>query len=177
LILRGAVRHDEESTVRITTFRAWVSNAMTNGAGAAKRAGHAISRRMRPGGDAIDAGVGVGDDESGFGGSRGSRAWIEIIEEYVKKLRELFHKSTYERFSRLESFIRKFLGLPPRKAPPLAAPKPRQRMAAPPPVSPEMAARMRAQIRAGRQQATTQDRVSLRQLAENEESDDDDLAG
>ena len=149
---------------------------MTSGAGAAKRAGMAISRRIRNRGDAVDAGVGVGDDDSSFGGGRGSRAWIEIIEEYVKRLRELFYKSTFERFPRLESFLRRFLGLPPRKAPHLPPPKPRQSFAAPPPLTPEQAARMRAQIQAGRQQATTQDRVSLRQLAGSRDRGSDDEA-
>lgn len=173
--------------MRITAFRVWVQGAIQQGVGAARRAGLAISKRIRPQGNQIDAGVGVGDDESSFGGGRGSRAWFtELLEDAARRLRSLFEHSRFERrFVRVESFLRKLLGLPPKEklAPPPPAPKKStsHRSSVPPPVSAEQAARFRQQIQMGRVQANTARQAGLRELkrkpdapAEEREEDDKD---
>lgn len=150
--------------MRITAFRAWVSQTMNQGVGAARRAGVAISRRIRAATGKIDAGVGVGDDESSFGGGRGSRAWIELVEEAVKRFIRLFDRSVFERrYVRVEAFLRRLLGLPPKARPPvLPPPKPAARPSAPAPISAEQAARFREQVRLGMVQANTARDAGLR---------------
>lgn len=156
--------------MRITAFRVWVQGAIQQGVGAARRAGVAISRRIRPSGNQVDAGVGVGDDESKFGGGRGSRAWFtELLEDAARRIRSLFENSRFERrFVRVETFLRNLLGLPPREkiAPTLPPPKkaPGPRASVPPPVSAEQAARFRQQIQMGRVQANTARQAGLREL-------------
>jgi hypothetical protein len=153
--------------MRITAFRTWFSNAVQSGVGAARKAGTAISRRIREATGKVEAGVGVGDDESSFGGGRGSRAWFEFLEDVVKKIRSLFEKSKFERrYVRVEAFLRKLLGLPPRviDAPKLPPPK---RPTGPPrslpkPMSAEESARMRQQIQMGRIQANATKSMNLR---------------
>lgn len=152
--------------MRIQTFRAWFSQAVENGVGAAKRAGMAISRRIRPRGGSVDPGVGVGDDESSFGGGRGSRAWLEIVDEYIERLKRwIFEKSSFEKHPRFEAFIRRLLGLETTKrAPPLPKPRPRTepvRPASQP--GPEEQARLRDQLQRGRIRAQTTDRLNLRE--------------
>lgn len=156
--------------MRITAFRVWVQGAIQQGVGAARRAGLAISRRIRPSGQQVDAGVGVGDDESRFGGGRGSRAWFtELLEDAARRIRALFEHSRFERrFVKVEAFLRNLLGLPPREkiAPTLPPPRkaPGPRASAPPPVSAEQAARFRQQIQMGRVQANTARQAGLREL-------------
>lgn len=154
---------------------------MQNGVGAAKRTGHAISRRIKEATGRVDANVGVGDDESSFGGGRGSRAWLELLDEYIKRFKRFFEKSTFERFGRFEAFLRKFLGLPAKKAPELPKPKPKRVITAPKPVDAEQAARLKAQLQAGRIRAHTSEKFNLRQMdakrrartAEREQDDAD----
>lgn len=156
--------------MRITAFRAWVHTAIQQGVGAARRAGMAISRRIRPSGNQVDAGVGVGDDESKFGGGRGSRAWLtELLEDVARRIRALFENSRFERrFVRVEAFLRKLLGLPPVEKIAPRLPPPRKpgagRSSAPPPVSAEQAARFRQQIQMGRVQANTARQAGLREI-------------
>lgn len=133
--------------MRVHAFRAWFVGAMNQGVGAARRAGHAMTRRIRNARGQVDAGVGVGDDENEFGGGR-SRAWFEHLGEYVGRLLKLFDKSTFERFRPVESFFRRLLGLSPRAVPEPKVPKqPTKRLAAPAPIDPAEAARLRAEIR------------------------------
>lgn len=170
--------------MRITAFRAWVHSAIQQGVGAARRAGMAISRRIRPSSTQVDAGVGVGDDESKFGGGRGSRAWLtEMLEDVARRIRALFENSRFERrFVRVEAFLRKLLGLPPvsKTAPSIPPPKKTSvsRTSAPPPVSAEQAARFRQQIQMGRVQANTARQAGLRELkrksGQTSPGDDDD---
>jgi hypothetical protein len=146
--------------MRITAFRIWFGSAVQQGIGAARRAGFAIARKLRPSAGKIDEGAGVGDDESSFGG-RGSRAWIEIVEEIKKKVEELFGRSTFERFPRFEKLLRRFFGLPKKEhnAPRLEAPK---KSAAENPASSfdlREAERVRAQIRMAVLDAHTKERA------------------
>lgn len=156
--------------MRITTFRSWVSAAVQSGVGAARRAGVAISRRIRDATGRIDAGTGVGDDESSFGGGRGNRAWIELVEEAIRRFKALFERSVFERrFPRFDAWVRKFLGLPARRAPELPKPKPKPRAPVRPaaPIDPAEAARLKAQLQLGRIQAHTSERFDLRQVNED----------
>lgn len=99
---------------------------MQQSLGAARRAGHAISKRVKKTLAAIDINVGVGDDESSFG-EGGNRAWYELaLEEARKRLLALFEKSGFDRyFPRFEKFVRRVLGRPagPKKMAP-SIPKP-----------------------------------------------------
>jgi hypothetical protein len=145
--------------MRITAFRAWVGATLNQGLGAARRAGLAIARKIRPSSDTVEPGAGIGDDEEGGFRGRGSRAWIEILEEVRRRLEQLFGKSTFERFPRMERFFRRFLGAPSRDS--LPSPKPRPRAeptAASRPaatLSRVEAERVRAQIRMAMIEANT----------------------
>lgn len=108
--------------MRITAFRTWVRNAVQHGASAAKKIGHAISHKVRSATGAVEAGVGVGEDENEFGGRR-SRVWFEILEEARKKLLDIFEKSYFERFPRLERLVRRFLGGSTKQQAPKMLPK------------------------------------------------------
>lgn len=87
---------------------------MQQGLGAARRAGHAISKKVKATLGSIDLGGGVGDDESTFG-QGGNRAWYELaLEEARRRLLVLFEKSGFDRyFPRFEKFVRRVLGNPP----------------------------------------------------------------
>jgi hypothetical protein len=98
---------------------------MSSSIGYARRAGRAIAKKIREAKEKIEVSVGVGDDESRFGGS-GSRAWLEIVEEYKDKVLALLEKSTFVRFPRFEKFMRRLLGRP------VALKKAAPRMALPP---------------------------------------------
>ncbi len=133
----------------------------------AKKVGHAIGRKVRAATGAISAGVGVGDDESEFGGRR-NRAWIQVLEEARERLLQLFEKSYFERFPRLERLVRKFLGGSTKQlAPKVEAPKakPTGPLGAHNGVSPEQAARFKAQIQRGIMEAHTRENVSARERA------------
>ncbi len=109
--------------MRVGALRVWLSNAVLQSTSAAKRIGTMVARRIRAATGAVDAGVGVGDDESEFGGGR-NRAWIqEVLDDAKKKILALLDKSFFERFPRFERFMRKVLGAPPRGAAPKALPK------------------------------------------------------
>jgi hypothetical protein len=160
--------------MRITAFRIWFGSAVQQGIGAARRAGFAIARKLRPSAGKIDEGAGVGDDESSFGG-RGSRAWIEIVEEIKKKVEELFGRSTFERFPRFEKLLRRFFGLPARKehnAPRLEAPK---KSSEPVHLGSSFdrreAERVRAQIRMAMLDAHTKERAGTLDQAASAKSD------
>ena len=153
--------------MQINTFRAWFNNAVQQGVGAAKRAGVAVGRRVRPGSDKVDASTNIGEDESSFGGGRGHRAWIEVLEEYIKKFRQFFEKSTFQRFNRLDSFLRKFLGLPPRATTKVVNPfMPKTtKYRIPNEPTPEQAENYRKQVQAGRYRAQTSDKKSIREAS------------
>lgn len=95
--------------MRITALKVMLANGFAQGVGAAKRAGLAVARRVRPG-DHVEVAVSVGDDESRFGGA-GSRAWLQFLEECRSRMLEIFEKSRFERQPRLERFFRRWLGL------------------------------------------------------------------
>ncbi|MCC7386224.1 MAG: hypothetical protein IT384_30555 [Deltaproteobacteria bacterium] len=154
--------------MRIQSFRVWFNSALRQGAGAVRRAGLAVTSKVRAALGKIEVG-GIEDDED-IARRRGSRAWLDAIEEAARRFKDLFDKSTFERLSRLENYFRRWVGLPPRskKAPmidalpepkkiaPAAAFKPR------PPADAEQAARMRAQIQQGMIQANTKGSAGLR---------------
>ena len=124
-----------------------------------------IGRKIREATGAIDAGVGVGDDESSFGGGR-SRAWIqEMIEETKKKLLTVFEKSFFERFPRFQKHMRRILGTT--KAPELPKevekPKSPVKLGAHTPATGEQAAAFRRQIEYERMQAHTREHAGLRE--------------
>lgn len=78
---------------------------------------------MRGEGNEIGRGVGVGDDESEFGGKSG-RVWFEWMEEARERLLALFEHSVFERVPGLQRFVRHWLGRPA-KALPAKLPPPR----------------------------------------------------
>lgn len=151
--------------MQINTFRAWFNNAVQQGVGAAKRAGVAVGRRVKPGSGKVDASTNIGEDESSFAGGRGHRAWIEVVEEYIKKFRQFFEKSTFQRFNRLDSFLRKFLGLPPREKPKIVNPfMPKSiNYKIPSDPTPEQSASYQKQIQMGRYRAQTSEKKSIRE--------------
>ena len=151
--------------MQINTFRAWFNNTLQQSVGAAKRAGLAVGRRIRPNSDRIDESTNVGEDESSFGGGRGHRAWFDFVEEYVKKFKRFFEKSTFQRFPRLDSFIRKFLGLPPREKPKMVNPFMTQQHNYRLPSKPtaEQAEKFRKQVESGRYRAQTAEKKNLRE--------------
>src|SRR5262245_49745350 len=76
-----------------------------------------VARKIRAATGAIEAGVGVGDDESEFGGGR-NRAWIqEMVEDAKKRLLALLEKSFFERFPRFQKALRRLLGAPVQQVP------------------------------------------------------------
>ena len=108
--------------MRIGALRVWISQAVHQSAIAAKRIGTTVVRRIRAATGAIEAGVGVGEDESEFGGGR-NRAWIqEMVEDAKKRLLALLEKSFFERFPRFQKAMRRLLGTPARP-PPRVLPK------------------------------------------------------
>lgn len=155
--------------MRINTVSAWLRSAVSQSVGAARRVGHAVTRRIRRGTAPIDAGVGVGDDESGFRGR--SRVWLELVEEYRDKLVRVFEESLFERFPRLEAMVRRVLGKPKEapKAPALPAPArragPTGPLGAARPKESEESRRMKAQIQLGILRAHTQEHAGLRDAA------------
>lgn len=150
-------------TVRVGAVRAWLRGAVNTGAERARKVGHALSRRIKDAGLAIGRGVGVGDDESSFGGGR-SAVWLEVVEEYKQKLLAFLEKSSFERFPRFEKFMRRILGGP---AKPRELPQPNKRkgpvkLGAHTPPTNEEAARFRQQIQAGIMKANMQEHAGLR---------------
>lgn len=172
--------------MRVQAFRVWFTARLREGVGVARRAGLAVSRRIRQATGRVEINVGVGEDESRFGGS-GSRAWIDLFEEAKARLLRLFEHSYFERFPRLERFLRRVLGEPKRalaETPGVLAPRAgRARLGAhsSPPPSSEEAARLRAQVRASIMRAHTSEHAGLRdhvsthrKLAELPRSDEED---
>ncbi len=64
---------------------------------------------MRGDPDEVGRGVGVGDDESQFGG-KSARVWFEWMEEARERLLALFEHSVFERVPGLRRFVRRLLG-------------------------------------------------------------------
>ncbi len=173
--LRARVRHPwlvaERSLVRVQTFRAWFVGAMNQSVGVAKRAGHAMTRKLRNMRGSVEAGAAIGDDESEFGGGR-SRAWFQQVEEYLERFLRLFEKSSFERFRPVEGFFRRLLGLPPRAMPEVAAPKkpPPKQLTAPNPIDAKEAARLKAEIRQQMIMANARGTQNLRPVRERSQS-------
>ncbi|MEM7675932.1 MAG: hypothetical protein AAF449_08010 [Myxococcota bacterium] len=111
--------------MRITAVRAWFNQAVHRGVGAARRATAALSKRVRGYGRGVDRSVGVGDDESEFGG-KSARIWFEWMEEARERLLTLFEHSFFERVPALQKLVRRFLGRsstpPPPRLPPSVKP-------------------------------------------------------
>jgi hypothetical protein len=167
--------------VRIQAFRAYFSRAMQQSLGAARRAGHAISKRVKATIDKINISVGVGEDESGFA-EGGNRAWYELaIEEARRRLLVLWEKSGFDRhFPRFEKFVRRVLGRPagPRKiAPPIPQPPSEQRTVAKVKArTPDEleAERLRAEVRRSMMMAHQREAAGLRErIATHRKSGDD----
>jgi len=141
----------------------WFGAALRQGANAAKRAGFAVTKRVRASLGKVEGADAITDEES-KGGS--SRAWLGVVEEAFSKVRNLLDKSTFVRIGRVEGWIRKKLGLPPRI--PRALPAATKRAAwspgngprnlpskAPTPLDAEAAARYRSQVQTMRTQVNT----------------------
>ena len=143
--------------MRVHTIRIWFSARVESGLGAARKAGLAVTRRMRAALGKVEASAGVGDEETAVG-RHGSRAWLELIEETVEKIRRVFDQSSFVRLSRFEGFMRNLLGLAPKAPPPpppAPKPQPLRRSLPPAPVDPDQVARFREQVQRGRMQAQT----------------------
>lgn len=150
--------------MRLTAFRAWINHAASHSVGAARRVGKAMTKRMRAATGRIDAGVGVGDDESSFGGGR-ARVWFEeVLEETRIRLLNILERTVFERFPKIERLMRRVLGdRKPVRAPQIAPPK---RVTGPlgvhvPKVDPEVE-RYRAQIQRDMLRAHTEEHAGLR---------------
>jgi len=140
-----------------------MAHAVNQSVGAARRVGKAMAKRVRAATGRIEAGVGVGEDESRFGGNR-ARVWFEeVMEETRTKLLQILEKSFFERFPRLERALRRFLGQPTKQvAPQLAPPKrPTGPLGAHNRVPSAEAERFRAQIQQGIMKAHTSERAGL----------------
>ena len=140
-----------------------MAHAVNQSVGTARRVGRAMAKRVRAATGRIEAGVGVGEDESRFGGNR-ARVWFEeVLEDTRTKLLQLLDKSIFERFPRLERALRRFLGQPTQKqAPALPAPKrPTGPLGAHAPPRDAEAERYRAQIQEGIRRAHTEERAGL----------------
>ncbi|MCA9555494.1 MAG: hypothetical protein KC933_36030 [Myxococcales bacterium] len=151
--------------VRITALRTWMAHAVNQSVGAARRVGKAMAKRVRAATGRIEAGVGVGEDESRFGGNR-ARVWFEeVMEETRAKLLQILEKSFFERFPKLERALRRFLGQPTKEvAPKLPPPKrPTGPLGAHGPVRSAEAERFRAQIERGILKAHTTERAGLQE--------------
>ena len=162
---------------------------MQQGIGVARRAGHAISKKVKTTLGKIDLSVGVGDDESSFG-QGGNRAWYEAaLEEARRRLLVLFEKSGFDRyFPRFEKFVRRVLGHPPapkKMAPGVPLPPSEQRTVAKVKVrTPDEleAERLRAEVRRSMMIAHQREGAGLRERVakhrrgkdEDEESEDSD---
>lgn len=151
--------------MRVHAFRMWFGATLRQGVGAARRAGLAVSRRVRASLGKIEGATGIGDEDTAL--SRGgSRAWWSAVEEAATKLRDFLEKSTFVRIGKLEAWVRTKLGLPPRVSKTALAQASRA-LPAPPrprthgpgrgsvPLDPEQAARLRAQVQLLRTQANT----------------------
>jgi hypothetical protein len=140
-----------------------MAHAVSHSVGTARRVGRAMAKRVRAATGRIEAGVGVGEDESRFGGNR-ARVWFEeVMEETRTRLLQILERSFFERFPRLERALRRFLGQPARKeAPKLAPPKrPTGPLGAQTPLRSAEAERFRAQIQQGIMKAHTSERAGL----------------
>jgi hypothetical protein len=154
--------------VRIGALRVWITNAVHQSAVAARRIGTMVARKIRAATGAIEAGVGVGDDESAFGG-RGNRAWIqEIIDDARKRILAFLEKSFFERFPRFQRAMRKLLGT----AAHIEAPQPMRKTAGGPVKlgahTPDASAAeaYRRQIQQGMREAHTREHAGLRDRIE-----------
>ncbi len=107
----------------------------------AKKASHALSKRVRVDPKGVSRGVGVGHDESRFGGEsarvwfaaddesrlsgRRSQAWIDWLQEARARILAIFEHTVFERVPALRRFVRRLLGRAPKPAPPpRVVPKP-----------------------------------------------------
>ncbi len=108
--------------MRVVALGVWLRAAVQNGMAATVRVGRTLAKKIRPQG-AIDAG-GVGDDETGFGGSR-SRIWLEFVEGARAQLLQIFERSWFERFPRAQRWLRKVLGTSAPPPPPVSRPRPK----------------------------------------------------
>lgn len=149
--------------VRITAFRTWAQGALSQGMGLARRAGLAVTRRLRARDARVEEAAGVGDDELASGRGRGARLWLDVFGEQVERVVRLFEDSRFERRAgRVEAWLRRALGLPPRvdrrASSRPSAPPPRVVTAriAPPMRDPEAVRALQAEVLAGRRRAHTQ---------------------
>lgn len=91
---------------------------MSNAWSGAARAGRALGKKVKDLGAGIGRGVGVGGDESSFGGER-SRVWLEEwLEETRERLIQWLDESSFQRFVPFRAAFRRLLGTP--KTPPSA---------------------------------------------------------
>lgn len=159
--------------MRVGAVRVWLRGAVNTSVGRARSIGHAITRRIKSAADKISVSVGVGDDESSFGGGR-SQMWLEVVDEYRKKLLAFLERSTFERFPRFEKFMRRILGgdrpLPPALPSP-EKPKVPVKLGAHTPPTNEEAAKFRAQIQLGIMKAHTEEHAGLRENVSRHRAD------
>lgn len=141
----------------------WFGATVRQGIGAAKRAGFAVSKRVRASLGKIEGASGVGDEEMDVKGG-GSRAWWEdALDQAAQRVRDFLEKSSFVRIGKLEAWVRKKLGMPPRavsQAAPAALPAGPKRRSAQAgrgsvPLDPEQAAKLRQQVQLLRTQANT----------------------
>jgi hypothetical protein len=166
--------------VRIQAFRAYFARTLQQSLGAARRAGHAISRRIKKTLESIDISANVGEDESHFG-QTGNRAWFEFVDEARRRLYELFEKSGFDRyFPRFEKFVKRVLGRPagPKKiAPPIKPPPSEQQTVAKVAIRrPEDAEveRLKAEVRRTMMMAHQRESAGLREKLAKHRTDTDD---
>lgn len=151
-----------------------MAHAANQSIGAARRVSKAMGKRLRAATAAISAGVGVGDDESSFGGGR-ARVWFEeVLDDTRKKVLNLLEKSVFERFPRFERMVRRLLGTPKAPPPPtLPPPRPTGPLGAHVPGRDPDAERYRAEIQRRMRDAHTREHAGLRDDMERRRDDGD----
>jgi hypothetical protein len=144
----------------LKTLRFWCSSVARQTWDRARAISMGVGRRLRPGTSQVDVGVGVGGDESRFGGQR-TQFWYDLYSDIRERIFEIFETTVFERFPGLRQVFRRFLGAPPKppSAPSLPAPRPSGERISAPHVHATKASRdLLQQVERDRMQARLEDR-------------------
>lgn len=95
--------------MRIGSLGAWTDRWYRVRAQLIRRARHALGLE-------VDRGVGVGQDESRFGGGQ-ARTWFEFVEDRKEGVARFFEHSRFDRLPWIGRWVRKLLALPARHLP------------------------------------------------------------
>lgn len=166
--MRSRASPCDAQNVRVAAMRVF-----TRAWDGARRVGKAVTRKMRDLGLDIGRGVGVGGDESSFGGERSSVWWETWWEDTRERARAwIFEHSSFQRFPLLERLLVKLLGKP--EPLPAAPPKPRPKVTGPLGAQPPGGrSDFDAEVARARFEAHTQEQAGLRHQVESSRSSED----